>query len=388
VAKTRTYKSKGTRLGERLLADIDAGMYPSGSWLPAEAELCRTYGAARLTIRRMVDRLASQGVLERVPHRGVLVRGGAGGQATEEATSPAAASAGGAVADGGGPRLACILASPPDEGLVLIREGIADYAREHGLSMHLVAPGPRGEDPFEALKDAGSLDVDGVIVLPYPGPDRSAALNRLAAGGTPAVCVERRSERTGLPTVEPENAAGMYRAVNYLISKYRRPVYFLGMKCDHLTDRQRYDGYVRAMKDAGFTSEAKSHTFLHRLGSSDPAYWAEERKWYHGYQTAKTLLRSIETPASVACVKDYSAWGLYRAAAERKLVVGEDLAVTGFDDLAIARLLSPTLTTIHQPMRDKGYQAARLLHRRLTGNNGEGVLTMQLPVRLVVRESA
>jgi LacI family transcriptional regulator len=67
--------------------------------------------------------------------------------------------------------------------------------------------------------------------------------------------------------------------------------------------------------------------------------------------------------------------------------VGRDVMVTGFDDLTIARMLKPGLTTVHQSMRDKGYQAAQLLHRWIEQGGGQPV-TVKLPVKLVVRESA
>lgn len=300
TAQTREYRSKSARLVERIMADIDSGEYAVGSWLPPETVLCAKYGAARLTIRRTVDRLAQQGLLERVPHRGVLVRAASSPQheGARAGERPA----------GRGLAIACILSASPDEGLVLIKEGVTDYAREAGLSLQVLAPADAKADPLEALADPERLGVSGLIVLPYPGAERRELLESLRRRHFPTVCVERRSSDVHLPSVEPDNAAGMYRAVNYLISRHRRPVYFLGMRCDHLTDAERYDGYVRAMKDAGFGEDVESHTFLHKLGSSDPGYWREERKWFHGFETARRLLKSVKTPLSVACVKDYTAW--------------------------------------------------------------------------------
>lgn len=78
--------------------------------------------------------------------------------------------------------------------------------------------------------------------------------------------------------------------------------------------------------------------------------------------------------------------GLYRAAEERKLTIGTDIAVTGFDDLMIASMLAPPLTTVQQSMREKGYQAAKMLHQRIEQPGG-AVMNVRLPVRLVVRES-
>jgi len=384
VARRRTYFSKASRLGERILAEIAGGGYAAGALLPPETHLCGTYRASRVTIRRTLDLLAERGIVERIPHRGVMVKSGPAGQLRTDApaSSPTVRRARRKLA------FASVLAAQPDEGLVNIQEGIDEYVREHGLALQFASFAGEGGKPFEALARVEELGVDGLILLPYPGAEHLETLRELRRRRFPAVCIERRSPRVPLPSVEPDSAGGMYRVVNYLIQKYRRPVHFLGMRCDHQTDVDRLQGYACAMRDAGFTELVKSHTVLHQLGSSDPAYWREERKWYHGYEAAKRLLARAERPLSVACVKDYAAWGLYKAAEELGWVVGRDVMVTGFDDLTIAQMLTPALTTVHQSMREKGYQAAHLLHRRIE-QGGEGpAVTVKLPVKLVVRESA
>lgn len=381
MARKRTYFSKASRLGERILAEIAGGGYAAGAWLPPETQLCGTYRASRVTIRRTLDLLAERGLVERIPHRGVMVKSGPAGQLRTD--PPPSASA----ARRARRRLAfaSVLAARPDEGLVNIQEGIDEYVREHGLALRFASD--EGGKLSEALARVGELGVDGLILLPYPGAEHFETLKGLGRR-LPAVCIERRSPRVSLPSVEPDSAGGMYRAVNYLIQKYRRPVYFLGMRCDHQTDVDRLQGYTCAMRDAGFTELVRSHTVLHELGSSDPAYWREERKWFHGYEAAKRLLARAERPLSVACVKDYTAWGLYRAAEELGWAVGRDVRVTGFDDLTIAQMLTPALTTVHQSMREKGYQAAQLLHRRIEQGGDGPAVTVKLPVKLVVRESA
>ncbi|HEY3323277.1 MAG TPA: GntR family transcriptional regulator [Planctomycetota bacterium] len=383
MAQRRNYSSKSKRLGDRILAEIAGGTHKQGQLLPPETTLCTTYGASRVTIRRILDRLAARGFLQRIPHRGVIVKAGAAGQV------PAVISAPVITGDKSSRRqilLGSVLAAQPDEGLVSIQEGIDQYAGEHGLGLQYISLKEDGQ-PFRKLSHADDLGVDGLILLPYPGAEHLAVLRAIREKKIPAVCVERRSSRVPLPSVEPDSSGGMYCAVNYLLRKYRRPVYFLGMRCDHQTDIDRLHGYTCAMRDAGFAEQAKNHTVLHALGSSDPRYWAEPCKWLHGYEAAQRLLDKASTPLSVACVKDYVAWGLYKAAEERDLTIGRDILVTGFDDLTIAQLLSPPLTTIHQSLREKGYRAAQLLHRQIA-TGIEPPPLVKLPVKLIIRESA
>jgi LacI family transcriptional regulator len=89
----------------------------------------------------------------------------------------------------------------------------------------------------------------------------------------------------------------------------------------------------------------------------------------------------------VACQKDDIAWGLYRACGERGLTVGRDVAVTGFDDHPHIAQLDPPLTTVRQPFREKGWQAARLLDRAMS-DGFHAPVQVTLGVELVLRGSA
>ena len=67
------------------------------------------------------------------------------------------------------------------------------------------------------------------------------------------------------------------------------------------------------------------------------------------------------------CASDELALGAYSAARARGLRIPEDIAITGWDDIQLARFVSPTLTTVRQPMRELGATAARLLFERFAG---------------------
>ena len=94
--------------------------------------------------------------------------------------------------------------------------------------------------------------------------------------------------------------------------------------------------------------------------------------WYSGCGGGQKMARTDPAPSAAAPVAR---------------VTPAEPADNSYCYVCHANYRKEALTTIHQPMRDKGYQAARMLHRRLSGE-GDGVLTLQLPVRLVERDSA
>ena len=90
--------------------------------------------------------------------------------------------------------------------------------------------------------------------------------------------------------------------------------------------------------------------------------------------------------SALFCANDEIAMGAYAAAAERQLSIPGDLAVTGWDDIPVARFLAPALTTVRQPLAEIGALAARLVLERVGGSRKKPVLTV-LPTEMLIRSS-
>ena len=390
------YNSKAVRVAGQLAHDLARGIGQQRGVLHSETQLARHYGISRITIRRALAMLVAEGLLRHLPNRGTVLADPAA--ALLPAAPPSEPEA---AAPGDDPRrkpvaeralqIAALMAAPPDETLEGIKEGALAFARERGLGFRLIVcePGQDQEEYWSKLAAPDGLGVDGLLVLPYPGVSRSATLRALSERGVPVVEVERRPGDDGIFCVEPDSAGGMYRATQYLLEKYRRPVHFLGLAPEHRADADRLMGYGLAMRDAGMEDRLAECSVLHEKGSGHIDWWLDTRKWLPGYELAQRIFERGGGPWSLACVKDYVAWGVYRAAAERGLSIGPegDVAVTGFDGLMIAKMLTPGLTTMVQPLSEKGYQAAALLQRLMLDPALEPT-TVTLPVELVIRGSA
>jgi alanine racemase len=108
---------------------------------------------------------------------------------------------------------------------------------------------------------------------------------------------------------------------------------------------------------------------------------------FEGGETA--MLRAWEDglrPSAVLAMSDAMAIGVLQAARHLRLRVPGDLSVAGFDDLPISRFTDPPLTTVHQPVREKGEAAARLL-LAMIGEPGRSPEHLRFEARLVVRQS-
>jgi DNA-binding LacI/PurR family transcriptional regulator len=103
-----------------------------------------------------------------------------------------------------------------------------------------------------------------------------------------------------------------------------------------------------------------------------------------GMDAARVLLASDPRPTAILATSDVLAIGAMRAARELGLAVPDDLSVSGFDDTPDAVLVTPALTTVRQPLLDKGAVAGRLL---LDPSPGRGAEEILLPTQLAVRAS-
>lgn len=213
--------------------------------------------------------------------------------------------------------------------------------------------------------------VDGLILH-----DRllaPAALARLAEH-VPVVTLASRPG-AGVLNVRCDNAAGMRALVRHLVTDhgYRRLAYLSGHadSPDNLA-RSRTLGAVARSAGAEVVSGAA---------------WQGDYSAAGGARAVSALLaHSGRLPRAIVCANDQTALGVMHALGRHGLRVPDDVAVTGFDDVAIARHLRPPLTTVRQPIRELGTAAFDLLHAAICGNPAP-VRERVLPATLVIRES-
>lgn len=106
-----------------------------------------------------------------------------------------------------------------------------------------------------------------------------------------------------------------------------------------------------------------------------------------GYQSMQNLLKRPSPPTAVFAASDLMAIGALLAIKDAGLNIPDDIAVMGFDDIPVAKLVSPPLTTIAQPLESLGRRAAQMIFERLIGPAPETGRREELPYKLIVRQS-
>jgi LacI family transcriptional regulator len=161
----------------------------------------------------------------------------------------------------------------------------------------------------------------------------------------------------------------------------------------HLVEEHHYDtiAYLSGHEDSpdNITRAAAFAAEVTAAGArivAGPAFQGD----YSAAGGARVIRRLIDAgerlPRAIACANDQTALGVMYALDERGMSVPDDVAVTGFDDVPVARHLRPRLTTIRQPIQELGATAFDVLYSMINGNRPDE-RDIVLPTRLMVRAS-
>jgi LacI family transcriptional regulator len=352
-----------------LRTEIAAGRYSVGARLPSEPQLVKQFQVSRPTVARALLDLQRDGLIERRAGSGTYVRGAA---TTEAAVST---------------RQLGLLIPGLDrtEIFQLICGELASLARVHEYSLLWGGSVHPRQDTDASLEHAKELceqfierKVSGVFFAPYElVPEQEQANRQLAVSlreaGVPVVLLDRDlmpfPGRSDFDLVGLENVASGYLLAEHLIKLGCRHLRFVARPHSASTVAARIAGVRQALVE-------------HKLD--------QEPNWVClGDPVDSRFVRSL-TAGRLAdafiCANDDTAARLMRALELAAMKVPRDARVVGFDDAKYATLVSPPLTTIHQPCRDIALIAFRLMLERIA----EPILparSIALTPRLVVRES-
>ena len=244
--------------------------------------------------------------------------------------------------------------------------GCEDRVVAEGRSLLILATHGR-EHAADLVFDLAGR-VDGVMVMGRTVPDD--VVRTLDGDGVPIVLLARAGF-DGIPAVRAENVAPAAALTGLLLRGGHEAIAFLGDSASSPDAAERWQGYLNAHEAAGRPAPAEPVPVLFDEGQS--------------HEAATRLLGRAERPTALLCANDEIALGALAAAHELGLRVPGDVAITGWDDIQVARYVSPALTTVRQPMRLLGARAAELLFERIhTGVTPAGEV---LPTELVVRAS-
>ncbi|HEX7299462.1 MAG TPA: LacI family DNA-binding transcriptional regulator [Solirubrobacteraceae bacterium] len=250
-----------------------------------------------------------------------------------------------------------------------VHAGVERAARAegyHSLLATVALDGSPGQDDLDFLIARG---VDGILLA--AARLHEPVLASLHAEGVPCVLINRRTV-DGSPSVAADDEGGARAATEHLQELGHTRIGFIGGKRGVSTAEARLAGYRATMAAAALDVDERLIRG-ERFGTG-PAR-----------EAAESLLALNDPPTAIVVVDDMMALAVQRVLRERGLRVPEDVSVTGFNDLPVAALAEPPLTTVATQPDRMGELGASVLLDHLA--HGAELRSELIPATLVVRGS-
>ncbi|HLI89762.1 MAG TPA: LacI family DNA-binding transcriptional regulator [Ktedonobacteraceae bacterium] len=253
-----------------------------------------------------------------------------------------------------------------------IIRGVEDVLERTELRLALSSTHNEARREQQWLAQVAEGATDGAILVLAHG--QSERLDELRRRKIPFVVVDHRGELgPAVPSVGATNWAGGRAATEYLLSLGHRRIAIIAGWAALRCSQDRIAGYRYALEQAGIPIDAD----LIRPG---------EFRQHTGYEQTCALLELPQPPTAIFAGSDLQAMGVYAALRAHGLMVPNDISVVGFDDVSIATMVSPALTTVRQPLDEMGRVATTMLLRLIAGEPLDS-MRVELVTSLIVRES-
>jgi LacI family transcriptional regulator len=213
--------------------------------------------------------------------------------------------------------------------------------------------------------------VDGVLVCSarLPDDDLLALLNKQRA----VVMLNRQIPNLDAGILHVEDVSGAIQAVNHLIDSGRKRIGHIAGPAHTWSAQARRQGFIQANEQAGLSRN------VNLIASCKPNSAS-------GQEATLKLLTTYPDIDSLFCYNDLVAIGALQACQQLGKRIPEDIALVGSDDIPLASLISPALTTLHVDKAELGALLLRLLIERVEGQvEQEEILIQQ---ELIIRDSA
>ncbi len=250
-----------------------------------------------------------------------------------------------------------------------IIHGMQKKAFEYGYSVLVSTTNSYLELEEKLLQMLFNRTVDAVVLL---GTRLSKErLDEVSATNSIAMCCEG-VEGSDVLTVVIDNEKAAYDAVCYLISSGHRRIGMVSTEVRAPSSVARETGYRKALEDNGIEYDED----LMFRGSYD---------YNSGGDALEQFMKLENKPDAIFAISDFLASGVLKKAVELNLEIGKKFSVMGFDNIKMAEMYTPSISTVEQPCFKMGSTVAKLVIENISGKKNSGNIVLEH--RLVLRAS-
>ena len=250
--------------------------------------------------------------------------------------------------------------------------GVEDICNMYEYNIILCNTDSQEEKEHTYLDVLIEKQCDGIL---YIGRGISQELKKkMVDSKVPLVTGAIHDHEYSIPSVMVDNEKSAYDMAKHLISLgHKKIAHFSDGNHNSIIAREKEEGFRRAMAEEGLDF---------------PKEWElmDEISMRGGYKMMDTLLKGKNRPTAVMATNDEVALGAIRRAKEEGLNIPEDISVAGFNNFNISEWVSPSITTVAQPMYDIGAVSARMLIKMINKEEVDNK-NIIMPHEIIERES-
>ena len=252
-----------------------------------------------------------------------------------------------------------------------VARGVQDLARTKDYNVFM---GSTDEEPKETVRTLQSLAaqaVDGIIIFSHPLSNED--LESFVNSFRPIVTINLPFKHSSVSMITVDNYQGAKLAVNHLVEQGHTAIAMLTGNSASFQKIRRVNGYHDALA-------------AHSLPVNQDWIIPCIPDMVNGHKAARQLLANNPEITAIFAYNDLLALGALRACHELGRRVPQNCAVIGFDDVQLASMVTPSLTTIHYDKYDVGQKAMSRLFEMIENPEGD-FPPIKINVDLIVRES-
>lgn len=228
-----------------------------------------------------------------------------------------------------------------------IAKGVEDIAHQKDYTTFLCNADNDVEKERRYVDSLLKRKVDGIVLISSLLENQDIAL--IKKQGVPVVAIGENRDISDISLVRIDCQEAAYQAVKHLLDIGYREISIIYGGTPEKENARKLEGYLQALEEEGIQ---KKKEFLVEA----PNTTVES-----GYFAAKKLMRLKQRPRAMVTSSDLLAFGAIDAMKDLGIRVPEDVAIVGFDNIRMASLVEPKLTTVEKPMHKMGVLGMRLL---------------------------
>lgn len=349
MKKTYSYM----RVYQDIRSGIGSGEYPPGTQLPTEATLQERYGVSRITVKKAMELLAADALIERFPGRGTFVK-------VADPEAPASESR-----PQVGPRIGVVMSDFSSVFGQNFLRGVAEEANRQGCGLMVGLCYSTLEEENDLIRRFREHQVDGIIAMAIHSENGiNTGIMNCAVQGFPLILADRYLEGVALPYVGSDHADAAFRATEYLFRLGHSHIGLISSAPTTTAITERESGYMKAYAMTKY--RVHPSYLLPDIRSSMPGQHTQENI-RHDIERMKTYYRENPEVTALLCI-DYHIMKICETAArECGIRIPQQLSLLCFDapDQSVT---AQEYTHIRQPEQQIGVQSVQMLLEVIRGN--------------------